>query len=92
MQKIKSIPLVCLPKKAKAVFWKLTLSDFDFRNFAPVQSELNSKNFIHIDARNRSGSYALDKVYGEMTMRKEDQGSSKNSQDEDLLDLLDSVL
>ncbi|PSN51191.1 Protein OSCP1 [Blattella germanica] len=67
-------------------------ADSEESNFAPVQSELNSKNFIHIDARNRSGSYALDKVYGEMTMRKEDQGSSKNSQDEDLLDLLDSVL
>jgi hypothetical protein len=44
---------------------------------------------IHIDARNRSSSTALERVYDEMTVQREELQSHDDEQS--LLDLLDSV-
>ncbi|KAJ9577112.1 hypothetical protein L9F63_006320 [Diploptera punctata] len=62
----------------------------DESNFASQTEEFSLKNFIHIDARNRNSTAALEKVYGEMTLRKEDAETSDN-RDDDLLELLDSM-
>lgn len=44
---------------------------------------------MHIDARNRSSSTALERVYDEMTVQQEELQSHDDEQS--LLDLLDSV-
>lgn len=49
---------------------------------------------MHIDARNRSSSTALERVYDEMTVQREELQSHDDDDDDDehsLLDLLDSV-
>lgn len=54
-----------------------------------LKEDTHSK-MMHIDARNRSSSTALERVYDEMTV----QGDELQSHDDDeqsLLDLLDSV-
>jgi hypothetical protein len=55
------------------------------------QEEPGSKKLIHIDARNRNSSAVLDRVYDEMTVQKEEL-KSRDDKDQDLLDLLDSVM
>jgi hypothetical protein len=55
------------------------------------KEEPGSKNLIHIDARNRSSSAVLDRVYDEMTMQKEGL-NSHDDKEQDLLDLLDSIM
>jgi hypothetical protein len=55
------------------------------------KEEPGSKNLIHIDARNRNSSAVLDRVYDEMTMQKEGL-NTHDDKDQDLLDLLDSIL
>jgi hypothetical protein len=56
-----------------------------------LPEESGPKNLLHIDARNRSSSAALDRVYDEMTIQKE-QLRSHDDEDQDLLDLLDSAV
>jgi hypothetical protein len=56
-----------------------------------LPEEPGPKNLLHIDARNHSSSAALDRVYDEMTIQKEQLGSH-DDEDQDLLDLLDSAL
>ena len=45
---------------------------------------------MHIDARNRSSSTALERVYDEMTVQR-DELQSHDDDEQSLLDLLDSV-
>jgi hypothetical protein len=46
---------------------------------------------MHIDARSRSSSTALEKVYDEMTVQREEL-LSHHDEEQDLLELLDSVM
>ena len=50
---------------------------------------------MHIDARNRSSSKALERVYDEMTVQRDEVQPHDDDDDDDdeqsLLDLLDSV-
>jgi hypothetical protein len=55
-----------------------------------LKEESQSKKMMHIDARNRSSSTALERVYDEMTVQGEELQSHDN-EEQDLLDLLDSV-
>jgi hypothetical protein len=54
------------------------------------KEDLGSKNFIHIDARTRSSTAALERVYDEMTMQNEELQQDEDKE-QDLLDLLDSM-
>ncbi|KDR19623.1 Protein OSCP1 [Zootermopsis nevadensis] len=55
------------------------------------KEELESKNFIRIDARTRTSTAALEKVYDEMTMQNEELQQDEDKE-QDLLDLLDSMM
>lgn len=57
-----------------------------------LKEETHSKKMMHIDARNRSSSTALERVYDEMTVQRDELQSHDDDDDEQsLLDLLDSV-
>jgi hypothetical protein len=57
-----------------------------------LKEESHSKKMMHIDARNRSSSTALERVYDEMTVqRAELQSHDEDDDKQNLLDLLDSV-
>jgi len=55
-----------------------------------LKEETHSKEMMHIDARNRSSNTALERVYDEMTVQR-DELQSHDDDEESLLDLLDSV-
>lgn len=62
------------------------------RNPILLKEETHSKKMMHIDARNRSSSTALERVYDEMTVQRDELQSHDDDDDEQsLLDLLDSV-
>jgi hypothetical protein len=56
-----------------------------------LKEESQSKKIVHIDARNRSSSTVLERVYDEMTVQREEL-QSHDEEEQDLLDLLDSVI
>jgi hypothetical protein len=58
-----------------------------------LKEEAHSKMMMHIDARNRSSSTALERVYDEMTVQRDELQSHDDDDDDEqsLLDLLDSV-
>ncbi|XP_069668604.1 protein OSCP1 isoform X2 [Periplaneta americana] len=71
---------------------RLNLFGAEEQTNVPLQEEeLGPSNLIHIDARNRSCSAALDRVYGEMTVQR-NEVAPQEDREQDLLDLLDSVL
>ena len=56
-----------------------------------VKEESQPEMVMHIDARSRSSSTALEKVYDEMTVQREEL-LSHHDEEQDLLELLDSVM
>lgn len=55
-----------------------------------LKEDTHSKKMMHIDARNRCSSTALERVYDEMTVQR-DELQSHDDDEQSLLDLLDSV-
>jgi hypothetical protein len=58
-----------------------------------LKEESHSKKMMHIDARNRSSSTALERVYDEMTVQQAElqEHDDDDNDEQNLLDLLDSV-